>query len=127
MTNIVQFIGLKKSNILSLSDEFYLTPSSSKEEVDPSTILSGDDIIYNIPQSYPGPLKLYIRRRDTAVPTTCTLRVFNNRLSSAVPSVNITIDESSVVCDIIQQALTLFQLQVSIPLSLVCVCIYVYI
>ncbi|XP_011402934.1 PREDICTED: diacylglycerol kinase theta-like [Amphimedon queenslandica] len=107
-------ISLRKCSVPRASDEYYLTPSSSREEADPSTILSGDDIIYNIPQSYPGPLKLYIRRRDTAVPT-CTLRVFNNRLSSGVPLVNITIDESSVVLDIIQQALTRFELQEEDP------------
>ena len=106
---------MRKCNIPLSTEEFYLTTSSSREDDDGTASISGDNVIYNIPQSYPGPLKLYIKKRETSV-LTFQLRVYNSRLSSSSPSVNITIEESSTVSDIVKEALTLFQLHVSTPL-----------
>jgi diacylglycerol kinase (ATP) len=77
------------------------------------------EIIYSLPQTYAGPLKVYIRKRD--ITREYKLKIFNSKLKSGVPHVNVIINDNTCVGDIINSAVMLFELEDDDPTGY---CIY---
>jgi diacylglycerol kinase (ATP) len=109
-------VGLRKCNIpLDIEGLYLSTVDSSMKERE----IYPQEIIYSLPQTYAGPLKVYIRKRD--ITREYKLKIFNSKLKSGVPHVNVIINDNTCVGDIINSAVMLFELEDDDPTGY---CIY---